>query len=88
MHKDQIKNVLAPFGIEHFASSFHTKIAPEDSLIKTVRIQDENLDARVLTFKIVREIYLWFGFDEDKIPYTITENDVKMIDPEQIKNLN
>lgn len=88
MHKDDKKNYLAPYSIDHFSSSFHNKTAPENSMVRIIKSSTENLDFRVLAFKIVREIYLWFGFDEDKIPYTKTENDVKMIDPEQIKNLN
>jgi hypothetical protein len=37
--------------------------------------------------KGIKGIYLWFGFDEDKIPYSKTENESRTVDSEQIKNL-
>lgn len=37
---------------------------------------------------LLAELYAWFGFEEDKIPYTRSTNAGRSIDPEVIKNLN
>jgi hypothetical protein len=87
LHKDEIKSCLAAYSIGHFLTSRDVKTAPEDSFIKTVKFDFDNFDGGQIAFKVLREIYLWFGFDEGKIPYSKTENDSKVIDPEQIKNL-
>ncbi|MDQ3713707.1 MAG: ATP-binding protein [Acidobacteriota bacterium] len=88
MHKGEIKNYLAPYQIDYWATSRDVKVAPDDSMIKIVKFDFDNFTSGQIAFKVLREIYLWFGFDEGKIPYSKTENESRMVDPEQIKNLN
>lgn len=84
---DNIKSYLTPNKIDSLGASFERKFAPEDTMLGLTNFDTENFDSRIVAFKVVREIYLWFGFDEDDIPYTKIEDNVKMIDPEQIRNL-
>ncbi len=84
---DAIKSYLTPNRIDSLEASFEQKEAPKDAWAESIEFETASFDSRVITFKVVQEIYLWFGFDESNIPYTKFENDVKMIDIEQIKNL-
>jgi hypothetical protein len=57
----------------------------EELLIKKSEIMTK---PTYVTFKIIRKIYLWFGFTEEDIPFLdIDENKSKYIDIEQIKKL-
>jgi len=64
------------------------KPAPEENMSKTVEIHAENFRPEAVSFELLREIYLWFGFEEDKIPYTKVKDGRKEIDPDQILKLN
>jgi len=54
-----------------------------DSLSKT--FSTNNYDIAVIGFEITKEIFLWFGIEEDKVPYIKTENNLQMIDTRAIK---
>jgi hypothetical protein len=40
-----------------------------------------------VTYQVIREIYLWFGLEEDKIPYFKDEGGVRIFDADAIKAL-
>jgi hypothetical protein len=43
----------------------------------------------LIAFKLVAEVYRWFGFDEVDIPYTEqTASGETIVSPDQIINLN
>lgn len=40
----------------------------------------------VIAYRLVREVYRWFGLDDDDIPYTaVSEDGENVIDPEAIR---
>jgi hypothetical protein len=46
-------------------------------------------DPRLIAFKLVAQVYHWFGFDEDNIPYTEqSTSGERIISPDQIVELN
>ncbi|MCZ6677192.1 MAG: hypothetical protein O7E52_08075 [Candidatus Poribacteria bacterium] len=61
--------------------------APENSgtILRDFRTADFHVG--VVAFEILKEIYLWFGLEEDKIRYTKTKGELKMIDPEAIAKI-
>jgi hypothetical protein len=87
MHADEAKNYLAPYGINTWGQLERGNPAPDDSVARVVEVKVEGFDVGEASYQVVREIYLWFGLEEDKIPYTTTEGESGRIDPEQIKKL-
>lgn len=89
LHLNGIKTYLLPYDSAawRFGRNRDVHFAPEDSMTKSIRFAADNYTPAVAAFEILREIYLWFGFDEDKIPYTITGDDQRKIDTSQILNL-
>lgn len=88
LHLDGIKSKLGPHGLESMAQIFNdfTKEAPSNDFSITKEFQNEGCDPARIAFILLKEIYLWFGIEEDKIPYTKLENGVSVVDPEKIKN--
>ena len=87
MHLGGIKTKLGPYGLQSFGQrlSFDLKEAPSNDWSVTQELKTENCDPSWIAFILLREIYLWFGLEENKIPYTKLENGVRVVDPEQIK---
>jgi len=91
MHLDGKKTYLIEKAIEAtFAGEKHE--APQDNYsLETpidFNVQDFELGKTAeITYKVVEEIYLWFGIplDKENIPYTKIENSVVSIDIEQIR---
>ena len=55
---------------------------------QSLEIQDgRNSDPAVVAFHVLKELYLWFGFEEDKIPYTKIEGDAGKVNFEEIAKL-
>jgi hypothetical protein len=61
--------------------------APDNNgtIIRSFRIEDSHV--RVIAFEMLKEIYAWFGWEEDKIPYTKTDGALKMVDPEAMAKI-
>lgn len=57
---------------------------------KTVTLQWHGSEFRPgeFAFKLVRELYAWFGLEEDKIPYSEGAGGTRVISPEEIRRLN
>ena len=60
------------------------KEAPEDRWFVTKSFSIADFDVGAVSYDLIKEIYLWFGFEEDKIPYTKEENGIKMVDSDAI----
>jgi MinD-like ATPase involved in chromosome partitioning or flagellar assembly len=43
-------------------------------------------DPSITAFKLVAEIYTWFGIDEDEIPYSVERNGQRVIDFSKLRN--
>lgn len=41
----------------------------------------------ITAFQLLRQFYLWFGIEEDRIPYTIEDAGTRKVDIEEIKNI-
>lgn len=82
MHLNGTKNTLAPDSLQSWNQRFNmdAKEAPDNnwSVAKTSVIAD--FDVSAVAYVLIREIYLWFGLEEDKIPYVKEENGIKMLD--------
>lgn len=88
MQINKAKNKLGPGDLASFSQIFddYTKEAPNNDFSRTLEFY-ANLDVRRVAFVLLKEIYLWFGIEEDQVPYTKLENENRVVDPEQIKNL-
>ena len=89
MHLGGIKNYLIPYASGSAAQLFGTgaKEAPDNDGNRSVMATAEDFNPGHVAYELLREIYLWFGLEEEKIPYTKMESDVKVVDPEAIKNV-
>ena len=84
MHLHGIKTHLNPF---NWADESGRRYAPDNNGTITKDFRVEDFHVGVIAFEVLKEIYLWFGLEEDKIPYTKTEGELKMVDPEAIANI-
>lgn len=58
----------------------YIKSAPDDSTTRVIRVGAVKYSAGEVAFALAREIYLWFGLDEDKIPYSESVDDRRFVD--------
>ena len=88
MHLGGIKNSLAPYSVKSFEQQFSTEIqeAPDDNWSSTKTFEVSDFDVAAISYDLVREVYLWFGIEEDKIPYVKEIEGVKAVDAEAITN--
>jgi len=64
------------------------KFAPENSWSsENIKVDLENFQVASVAYKIGREVYLHFGIEVNKIPYTREPNGNVIIDIEQIKSI-
>ena len=59
---------------------FGSKQAPAPEWSRTIDIDPSTYNPARLAFRILREIYVWFGHFEEAIPYTIGVRDDKAVD--------
>jgi len=63
--------------------------APENDMIRQIEIETNEVEhspARI-AYRLIEQIYIWFGIESDKIHYTIEDGDgSKIISVESIKN--
>jgi len=64
-----------------FYNPFPTKVAPDKSMKREIE-ESKNFDTSALAYKIIKEIYEWFGFAEEQEPQhtIIDENGIGKID--------
>lgn len=86
MHLGEIKSSLAPYHSQSPAqmTDSHTKDAPDNNYTILKEFKTDGFNIGVVAFELLKEIYLWFGFEEDKIPYIKTEKGIKTVDSETI----
>ena len=51
------------------------------------RFPTEGYDSTAFAYAMAKEIYLWFGLEEDKIPYVKEEGGGKFVDVAKIKGI-
>lgn len=88
-HQGGVKSYLVPGGFENHTQLFemNKKDAPDDNGTISRTFVTKDFDAAVIGFEILKEVYPWFGIEEDKIPYIKVEDGIKMIDVETIKKM-
>lgn len=76
---------LIPGRLETFDWKFGTNIysAPDSSI--TITGKDSDPQPGVVSFKLVAELYTWFGLEYDKIPYIEKIDDHFVISPDLIR---
>ena len=86
LHQDGVKSSLVPHHVNNYDYLFERdkQNAPDDNGTVAKVFSTENFDAAAIGFEVAKEVFLWFGIEEDKIPYTKTENGLKMIDTQAI----
>ncbi|MEK6335916.1 MAG: ATP-binding protein [Acidobacteriota bacterium] len=90
MHSNGVRSYLLPYGNDGLGYPLvggELNYAPDEDCTKLIEANGEQLDPSELTLRVVKEIYLWFGLEEDKIPYTKTDGDFRFVDPQAIKQL-
>ena len=89
LHQGGVKTGLAPYAADAFSPLFGHEIkeAPDDAMKIQKWFPTEGYDSTVFAYEMAKEIYLWFGLEEDKIPYVKEENGKKFIDIGAIKGL-
>jgi hypothetical protein len=77
-----------PIATQWFMFSDDRCSAPESFTIRRLPVAAEQLQSRpdVIAFLLVRQIFLWFGAESDMIPYSSSEQDIKFIDENMIRN--
>jgi hypothetical protein len=84
MHYDGVKSSLGPYSLQSMSWQYSRddKEAPENDWSYAKVIDTMNLDVHVITYDLVKEVYLWFGFDEKCIPYSSLQGGVRKTDPD------
>jgi hypothetical protein len=86
LHMNGVKTKIGAFGYGSTGQFIpdYIKHAPDDSTTRTVRVDATTYSAGEVAFVVAREIYLWFGLDEDKIPYSGTISGNRFVDKEAL----
>jgi hypothetical protein len=89
MHDRGVRTLLGPYGANSKAQEFGHDLreAPQNDWTITRSMPAANYDPAVTAYVLVREIYLWFGIDEDTIPYVKTEGGSAVVDVEAIRKI-
>jgi len=89
MHLNGIKNYLLPYAVNTYAQMFDDdkKEAPDDNGMFIKSFQTKDYNVAIIAYDILKEVYFWFGQEEDKIPHVKAENDSKMVDINSIKGI-
>lgn len=85
---DGKKSTLTPYGLQSLAQMFDegTREAPDDNWGAEITVQTDSFDPAAIAYSLVREIYLWFGLEDNKIPYSKEENGIRIVDTQAIIN--
>ncbi len=83
---DEMPPVLVPSEIDFWGSDGHSYEAEsgEGRFSLTVDIDE---DSAVAAWRLISQIYVWFGIEHDKIPYTIRDGGPARIDRQKIASL-
>jgi hypothetical protein len=86
MHLAGTKTFLMPYGIKSidFLSGRGAKEAPGDIWRTQLAAQTDLYDADRIAYELVRELYIWFGHEDEVIPYTVVDGGTTRIDAKQI----
>jgi hypothetical protein len=79
--------VLTPGPLAGFAWEFGTDFQqpPQPDISVSVIWNDPQIKLGRVAFLLVREVYRWFGIEDEAIPYKEREGDEFVLSPEQIR---
>lgn len=82
---DPCRLISGPLGTFawQFGHDIHLAPGPNADFMKGW--DEEEIDPGVVAFRLVREVYLWFGIEYEHIPYTIKQGTGLAISPDEIK---
>ncbi|OGD90777.1 hypothetical protein A3D81_00760 [Candidatus Curtissbacteria bacterium RIFCSPHIGHO2_02_FULL_40_17] len=89
LHLDDIKSYLLPYQLGSLAQGFEDqrRDAPDNDGAVEKTFLTDNFDIGAVAFELIREVYLWFGFEEEKIPYVQERDGLKTINADAIASL-
>jgi hypothetical protein len=64
-------------------NDYDRRYAPGDSKVVDVLVQFEGSTAGAVAYNLLAEPYVWFGFDQDSIPYVDRTALPPLVDPSQ-----
>lgn len=81
MHLENTKSTLGPYGLQSISQMFGNDLleAPDNNWARAITLPTKGFDPAAAAYALAREIYLWFGFEEGKIPYAKEENGIKVL---------
>lgn len=87
MHLEGEKTKLGSGPIEPYWPFSGGKEAPTDSWNKEIVISAESYDPDRVAYSLIRELYVWFGYSDEAIPYIKNTPDGTVIDTDHIAQL-
>ena len=90
LHAGGQKTSLVPHALGTFAQVLETAVydAPENDFTFERRFRASDFDPAEATYVLIREIYIWFGMNEDDIPYVRRDSATPVIDVDAISNVS
>ena len=79
---------LEPGALERYGSWAEPHEAPRESGVFIATVDIDAVTAERAAILLLAEVYLWFGFEEDRIPYTTGEGENRVVDVEAIVNVS
>lgn len=89
LHSGGQKTSLAPHALGTYAQILEMEVhdAPESDFTFTSRFAVRDFDPAAAAYVLIREIYLWFGMNEDDIPYINRDSASSVVDVNAISNV-
>lgn len=89
LHADGVKTSLAPHALGTYAQVFEMEVhvAPDNDFTFVKNFVVKDFDPAAAAYVLVREIYLWFGMNEEQIPYVKQDSARSVIDVDAISNV-
>ncbi|HEX7154435.1 MAG TPA: ATP-binding protein [Thermoanaerobaculia bacterium] len=88
LHNDGVRTKLAPGTANQVFYQLVTDYihaAPDESFAIRKQFRTAEYDPRSAAYQLLREVYLWFGFDEDKVPYVMEREGERLIDIDALR---
>jgi hypothetical protein len=74
-----------PIGNAAFLRNSRTYVASDSEMERAITWEQLEIDAGVVAYQLLQEVYHWFGISDDGIPYARKRSDgTTVIDPEEL----
>jgi hypothetical protein len=86
LHLGGQKTSLVPHALGTYAQLLEMEVheAPDNDVTLARKFGVRDLDPSAAAYSMIREIYLWFGIDEEKIPYVRRDSGAPAVDVDAI----